>query len=148
MIPHSLNYCTRRIVTDSQNFRYKNLKNANVDLFNTDCLLSNEIVFVVEGTIDALSIIKSGGQAVALSGVSNVNLLVKHIKALNKKMAIIILTDDDDAGHLAANKIINLLDNSVFTLETHLPNKKDANDMLRADEEACRDRFGADDGPG
>ena len=138
VIPHSLNYCTRLIITDNKKIRYKNLKNANVSLFNMECLLSNQIVFVVEGTIDALSIIKAGGQAVALSGVSNVNLLVNNIKAIDKKIAIIILTDDDDAGHLAADKIIKLLDNSVFTLETHLPNRQDANDMLRTDEEALK----------
>ena len=136
IIPHTKYYCTRRMITNDKKLRFcKNLTGVSPMLFNADCMKTAEFVFVVEGAMNAMSIIKTGIQAVAIGATSNVKLFINEVKALDKEPAFIILTDSDDAGEKAAVKIKESLRKlNIFHTQTHLPNKQDANDMLRSDE--------------
>ncbi len=67
-------YLARSTVDDSK------IKVGNVHIFNIDAIrTAQQPIFVVEGEIDALSIIDVGGEAIALGGVSNIGLLVEEI---------------------------------------------------------------------
>ena len=73
-------------------------------LFNPDAL-QNEIVFVVEGYIDAMSIELAGFAAVALGAASRGDLLVDVVKTMERKPLIVILLDSDAQGRKDAPKL-------------------------------------------
>lgn len=67
-------YLARSTVNDSK------IKVGNVHIFNIDAIrTAQQPIFVVEGEIDALSIIDVGGEAIALGGISNIGLLIEEI---------------------------------------------------------------------
>lgn len=66
-------YLARSTVDNSK------IKVGNVHIFNIDAIrTAQQPIFIVEGEIDALSIIDVGGEAIALGGVSNIGLLVQQ----------------------------------------------------------------------
>ena len=73
-------------------------------LFNPDAL-QNEIVFVVEGYIDAMSLELAGFNCVALGGCAEGYLLLDALNKMDKYPQIIILFDPDDAGTKAAKSL-------------------------------------------
>ena len=87
--------------------KYKNPSNAQgarVELFNYDGLYNsrNYPVFVTEGTINALSIIQAGGEAIALNSVSNWKKLVEWLKKYPVTTPFVICLDNDEAGQKTA----------------------------------------------
>lgn len=74
IIPTSESSYLARSTVDSSK-----IKVGHVHIFNIDALrTAQQPVFVVEGELDALSIIDVGGEAIALGGVSNVGLLISE----------------------------------------------------------------------
>ena len=73
-------------------------------LFNSDAL-QNEIVFVVEGYIDAMSLEFAGFNCVALGGCAEGYLLLDALDKVDKYPQVIILFDPDDAGNKAAKSL-------------------------------------------
>ena len=110
IIPTSKDSYLARATDPNANKEYKAIKQGKVHLFPP---LENdsEPAFIVEGELDALSIIDNGGQAVALGSTSNVNSLYKtidKIKDFNKPL--ILALDNDEAGKLARKEIAEELD--------------------------------------
>ena len=62
-------------------------------------------VFIVEGAIDALSIIEAGAQAVALNSTNNVKLLLGTIDQTGARGPFILALDTDQAGREATEKL-------------------------------------------
>lgn len=62
-------------------------------------------VFIVEGAIDALSIIEAGAQAVALNSTNNADLLLKTIDQTGARGPFILALDTDKAGREATEKL-------------------------------------------
>ena len=135
VIPHDDYYCTRRAITDDKKLRFiHNLKGVSISIFNATCLASSEVVFITEGAIDALSIIRAGGNAIALGGAGNSKLIAKLFKNGDHIPAFIILTDDDKAGQQSASAISKeLLKIGCYFERKILPDKLDANDWLVKD---------------
>lgn len=107
-------------------------------LFNAGAM-DNDIVFAVEGEIDAASIEECGMPAVGLGGVGMVGLLTEYATALQRKPAIIIAMDNDDAGRKAADKLAQELRDKgypFFEVAELYGTVKDANDALLADRDA------------
>ena len=130
VIPHTKYFCTRRVIDGEKGKRFLYLKGVKTTLFNVEAL-NSDIVFIVEGAIDALSIIKAGGSAIALGGTPNTNLLKAAISKLEKKPALIVMTDNDPAGNEAAEKILKDMENlATFAKRMRLPEGRDANDLL------------------
>ena len=111
-------------------------------LFNSGALKQNlKPVFIVEGEIDALSIIDAGGQAVGLGSVANIGKLIealKEIKAATSEIPfLIILFDNDVAGQSASKKLTDALKKELnFFSYRHLllpESYKDANEFLMKD---------------
>ena len=73
-------------------------------LFNPDAL-QNEIVFVVEGYIDAMSLKLASFNCIALGGCAEGYLLLDALNKMDKYPQIIILFDSDDAGTKAAKSL-------------------------------------------
>jgi replicative DNA helicase len=120
----------------------------NACMFNEKAFQDAESpIYIVEGEIDALSIISQGGEAVALGGC-NPNMLKRKLKDLKKagklaKQTLIIATDSDEAGKEAAQKIADVLgelDLSFILPPFELYDKyKDANEYLSKNRQGFSD---------
>lgn len=96
---------------------------------------SQQAVYVVEGEIDALSIIDVGGEAIALCSVSNAKRLIEVSAQRKPRLGFILALDNDDAGRKASVVISEGLTESEIPFCVHeLPSGyKDANEFLLAD---------------
>ena len=138
---------TRENLSDIQK-QYAKSKVGSVSIFNINALLLSENpVFVVEGEIDALSIIDVGGEAVGLGSVSMVNRLLEILQNAMQKPTkpLIIALDDDKSGQAAAAKLSEGLDKlniSYFVYNFTKP-YKDANEFLINDRWGLADKVSA-----
>lgn len=130
---------TRPNLTE-QEAQYKKMrpKGKTISLFNSRALnQTSKPVFVVEGEIDALSIIDVGGEAVALCSVANIGKLIEAVKErANKIPPLIIQLDNDIAGQANIKKLIDGLKEIKFFSYRHLAlpeSYKDANEFLMKD---------------
>lgn len=102
-------------------------------LFNTDAL-RNDIAFVVEGEVDAMTIELAGFHACAVGGADSYKLLVDAVKCLEKKIRIIILFDPDDTGRKFApilqTALLDVGCSSTFKFLTDDDSKLDVNEIL------------------
>lgn len=114
--------------------------------FNLQALKSGRPVFVVEGVIDALSIIQAGGQAIGLSGTNGIGGLVAALKETSSPMGLLLAADNDDAGTKASAEWLRELkkigvDCEVVDTAKLFGGKKDANEALQADKDGLRQRI-------
>lgn len=145
VIPHDNNFCTRRradLLSDKKRFYYINGTHAKI--FNPNAL-KNDIIFVTEGAIDALSIIKAGGNAIALGSAGNAKLLIDKVANIIEKKAFVILFDDDEGGNHGAEALVKgLYDAAMYSERVFVPKidgntKTDANDLLVHDFDKLKD---------
>ncbi len=127
---------TRANLTETQK-KYSKLRVGTMRLFNESALKQEKSpVFIVEGEIDALSIIDAGGQAVGLCSIANIGKLIEAVKKEPPKVPLIILLDSDERGQGATPKLIEGLNkiNFPFYRQSVLPRPyKDANEFLMSD---------------
>lgn len=92
-------------------------------------------IFVVEGEIDALSIIDAGGEAVATGSTVFIDRFLWELKEQPPKQPLIIALDNDTAGRGAAEKLIEGLIQQNLSFYRYNPAGayKDANERLTAD---------------
>lgn len=129
---------TRENLTATQK-KYSKSKVGSVHIFNVNVLhTTDNPVFVVEGEIDAMSIIDVGGEAVAIGSTSNVNMFLNCLKEYESKPTLILLLDNDKAGTEATEKLIEGLQEigvTYYQIDVVAP-YKDANEALTADRES------------
>lgn len=121
---------------DSSN-RYR--KTGRVRLLNLDTIGKTEKpVFIVEGEIDALSIIEAGGEAVALGSTSNKDRLINYLKEHKPSQPLILALDNDDAGEKAQEKLkADLQRLKIEFCEAKISGRyKDPNEALTCSREA------------
>lgn len=131
---------TRAEIPEPQR-QYSKSKVGKVHIFNLDALEDAERpCFVVEGEIDALSIIEVGGNALALGSVSNAERLLKVLEGRKPKQPLIIAMDNDEAGQKAAKTLAEGLEKQGLTFYRRNPCEgfKDANEALQKDRESLR----------
>ena len=113
--------------------------------FNLAALKSGRSVFVVEGVIDALSIIEAGGEAIGLSGIDGIGGLVSALKSSPSPNGLLLAADNDEAGAKGAAvwasklKEIGVECEVVDTAKLY-GGKKDANEALQSDSKSFRQR--------
>ena len=133
---------TRENLTATQK-KYSKSKVGSVHIFNVNTLhTTDKPVFVVEGEIDALSIIDVGGEAVAIGSTANVNLFLNCLKEYEHKPTLILLLDNDTAGTTATEKLIEGLQDmgiTYYQIDVVAP-YKDANEALTADRQSFSDK--------
>ena len=109
-------------------------------LFNEEALTrAQQPICIVEGEIDALSIIDAGGEAVGLGGTSGVNkLIIRLSSGVRPKQPLILALDNDEAGKAAQEKLQTELE--ALTIKCKAVNlygtHKDANEALQSDRAA------------
>lgn len=138
IIPNGKGYLardTRENLTDSEK-QYAKQHAGKMAIWNIPAMSkSAQPVYVVEGEIDALSIIDAGGMAVALCSTSNAGKFLDTVKRNPPKQGIIITPDNDEAGHKAGAKLEEELTKAEILFYRHnLPEThKDANAFLMKD---------------
>ncbi|MDE7093700.1 MAG: toprim domain-containing protein [Oscillospiraceae bacterium] len=129
---------TRNNLTDMQK-KYSKSKVGAVHIFNVNALqTAQKPIFIVEGEIDALSIIDVGGEAIALGSTSNVRKLLETLEKQKPTQPLIIAPDNDEAGQKALKQLSDGLDSlgiEYYTINFVKP-YKDANEALLADRES------------
>lgn len=122
IIPTSSNSYLARDTRPSEDIsanekKYVKVKQGNAHIFNAAALANdNKPIFIVEGELDALSILEvtDKAQAVALGSTSNVDLFCKTVRIISNKAkaqhmdyepVFLIATDNDNAGKLAGKDL-------------------------------------------
>ena len=138
IIPNGKGYLardTRKNLTDSQK-EYAKQRAGHVGIWNVPAMSQTvQPVYVVEGEIDALSIIDAGGNAIALCSVSNAGKFLDSVKRNPPKQGIILTPDNDEPGIKAGRQLEEeLTQAAIFSYRHNLPEAyKDANAFLMAD---------------
>lgn len=117
-----------------------NLKGFSAKIFNDRYLEDNELtdnlIFIVEGIFDALSLEEIDLKAIALNSTSNAELFINKLKEnINdiKNKTFILIPDSDKAGNNLITKLINSFKEMQLQLEIcNLPGEyKDVNEFLQ-----------------
>ena len=98
-----------------------------------------ENFYIVEGEIDALSIIEAGKKAIALGSVNNVNLFINKLKNDLPGNKFYLMLDNDEQGIKAQEELYSKMKELNLNVENTkiLGKYKDPNEFLVAD----RDNF-------
>ena len=135
---------TRENIPDDQK-AYAKAKVGSSDIFNGRAFIDDldKPIFIVEGEIDALSIMEVGGVAVGLGGTSNANKLVDELKDKKLERPLILALDNDSAGRRARDELAKLLQDKkipYITAELTTKDVKDPNEMLVKNRETFKAR--------
>ena len=141
IMPVSKNHYVARAIDGAVEKKYQKMNETgggSVSIFNLPAIRQGQAVFIVEGIIDALSIIEAGGQAIALNSTSNAEKLIEQLKKERAACSFVICTDNDDAGRRAAQTLESGLQalNLKYITANISGDHKDANDALTADRQA------------
>lgn len=113
IIPTSMSsYIARDTRTEltEQEKKYRKMKEGPSQPFNLPAIQSGKPVFIVEGELDALSLVEVGAEAVALGGIANANQLIKYLKSNPPKGGLILSLDNDQAGRDTTVKLAQELE--------------------------------------
>lgn len=142
-IPYNRNcsyYSTRRL--HDPNIKHWKPKREDADpaLFNAAVLRQGKPVFVVESPLCAISVMQEGGFAVALSGASNHNLLLKELSEIPGPPLLILSLDNDGPGKDQEEKLAEKLKAAGinYIRFSAAGAYKDPNECLQNDPEALR----------
>lgn len=129
---------TREQIPEEQR-AYSKSKVGSIQLFNKRALqTATKPIFIVEGELDALSIIEVGGEAVALGTTTKSKALIELLKAQAPAQALIIALDNDEAGQRASRELTEGLQGLNIPCYSFNPcgQYKDANEALQRDRQA------------
>jgi len=125
--------------------KYSKQKVGGVSLFNSKALTQDKKpIFIVEGEIDALSILEVGGAAVALGSTTNTRGLIERCSKERPAQLLILALDNDKPGQDATEKLIEGFKGLNIPYKVYNPYgaHKDANEALQADREALKREVG------
>lgn len=129
----------RSDIPDNQK-SYSKLKVGDIAMFNLPALQQDEKpIFVVEGEIDALSIIEAGGEAVALGTIAKTKDFLKLFDFIDTpSQPLIIAMDNDSKGNQARDELTVGLESLDISFYVANPAGvyKDANEALTSDKKA------------
>lgn len=125
---------TRDKIPDYQK-QYAKTKVGGSNIFNGRAFIDDldKPIFIVEGEIDALSIMEVGGVAVGLGGISNAEKLVNMLDGKKLERPLILALDSDSRGRQAQDELAKLLQAKKIpytVAELMTEDAKDPNDML------------------
>lgn len=128
---------TRENIPDEQ-MEYAKQKVGKTHIFNIQGLQTAKMpIFVVEGELDALSIIDAGGEAIGLGSVGMVNALLNLLKTNKPAQPLILALDNDVKGREWQSKLEAGLKEQEIPCYIFNPANgyKDANEALQANRE-------------
>ena len=135
---------TRAELTEEQK-KYSKSKVGTVHIFNAKALQrASKPIFIVEGELDALSIIEVGGEAVGLGSLGNVNKLLQLLENEKPSKPFIIALDNETEPAIQAKveKAVTELQDGLQRLNiacyrlNPCGEYKDANEALQGNREA------------
>ena len=131
---------TRDNIPDYQK-QYAKTKVGGSDIFNGRAFIDDldKPIFIVEGEIDALSIMEVGGVAVALGSTSNAKKLAGMVKGKQLERPLILALDNDSRGRKTQTELEGLLQaqKTRYTVAVLTEGTiKDPNEMLVKNREA------------
>lgn len=124
---------------------YAKSKAGKTHIFNIQALqTAKKPIFVVEGEIDALSVIDAGGEAIGLGSVSMVKHFLQILEANKPAQPLILALDADQRGKEAQAYLETGLKALEVPFYAFNPAKgyKDANEALQANREAFTQAIG------
>lgn len=135
---------TRENIPDYQK-QYAKTKVGGSDIFNGRAFIEDldKPIFIVEGEIDALSIMEVGGVAVGLGSTSNYKKLVGLVKDKQLERPLILALDNDSGGRKTQAELEKLLQaqKTPYTIAVLTDqDTKDPNEMLVKNREAFKAR--------
>lgn len=105
-------------------------------LFNPNCLkTATKPIYIVEGELDALSIIEVGGEALGLGSTDNWRKLTKLLEIQKPTQPLLLALDNDADGQKKSGELAEELEKMGITFYRIDPydGHKDANEALMAD---------------
>ncbi len=131
---------TRDNIPDYQK-QYAKMKVGRSDIFNGRAFIDDldKPIFIVEGEIDALSIMEVGGVAVALGSTSNAKKLAGMVRDKQLERPLILALDNDSRGRRTQAELEGLLQvqKTPYTVAVLTEGTiKDPNEMLVKNREA------------
>ena len=142
VIPYDRNggYYTTRTIEGKAYRKPKTEEAGPQPLYNRADLhnAANAPIFVLEGEIDAISVIEAGGHAVALCGAKNGRKLLQEIEQNPASGPLILSLDNDEAGLTASAEIgAELAQMGVNFITANIAGAyKDANEALTENRQA------------
>ena len=140
IIPTGENSYTARNIADNAEKGQRYQHAGETHIFNESALYdTTKPCFIVEGEINALSILDLGFNAVALGSASNTNLLQKTLKTAPAMTSYIIYFDNDDTGKKDSEivyKTLKGLGASVTNITGREESYNDVNDYFLAFKES------------
>ena len=135
---------TRENIPDYQK-AYAKAKVGSSDIFNARAFIDylDKPIFIVEGEIDALSIMEVGGVAVGLGSTSNYKKLAGLVKDKQLERPLILALDNDSRGRKTQAELEKLLQaqKTPYTIAVLTDqNAKDPNEMLVKNRETFKAR--------
>jgi replicative DNA helicase len=110
------------------------MKAGKTHLFNVKSYkAATQPIFIVEGELDALSIIQAGGVALSIGGTEGAKEFVSLLKIQPPKQRLIIALDNDGPGKKASQKLAKTLDDVglTYAIPSYIYGEcKDANELL------------------
>jgi len=135
IIPTERRSYIARAVDPNADVKYKAVKEGTTEIFNKKVLQGTEPVIIVEGEIDALSVIEARGQSLALGGAGNKNKLINVLKENPPVAPVILSLDNDKAGKKAQYELKTAIDShNITVVELNISGDyKDPNEFLMND---------------
>lgn len=148
IIPVSKNYYIARRIDGNPDYKYMYPKGNRKEVFNQAALYAQEAqaVYVVEGAIDALSIMQAGAPAIALNG-AGAGTLLDQLKQRKTKAGFLVCQDNDSNPKTRENVTrqwdalrSGLAALKIDYLDADIAGEyKDANEALQKDQDAFTD---------
>ena len=141
IIPVTKTRYIARMISGTENaHKYDNTPGEKIP-FNLKALkTAKSPIYIVEGALDALSIIEAGGEAIAIEG-NSLRPLIRYMKDTPPAQPLILALDNDTAGKAGTEQGETLLQEAGIKYYVFDPcnGRKDANTALQEDRETfCR----------
>ena len=141
IIPYpGINYYITRLIEPPQGWdKYIKIPGQPEPLFNAQALYKddNDVVFVVEGQLDALSLMDVSAVSIALGSTGNYTKLIKQLEKQPTTKVLVISLDNDEAGKNFTDKIKKELDRLTvpYVIANTSGDYNDPNEALTKDRE-------------
>ena len=127
---------TRIELTPNQ-AKFSKMNEGTPEIFNQSVLYdrNKDKIFVVEGAIDALSLIECGVDAIALNSTSNAERLIERLQERPTRSILLLALDNDDGGRRALKTLTAGLQrlNISYVAVDICGQYKDPNEALTSD---------------
>ena len=148
IIPATKYFYTGRAIRPGAKVKYANPKGSAQACFNTAALDRSGVLFVAEGSFDALAIIEAGAEATATNGALNTDIFLQVLKD-HHRSDLLILCKDHDTGEKPAGDMwevkltegLKALNLPFLTADLTGDDCKDCNEALQKDPEAFKRRI-------